>query len=84
MDKGSPWVKNRDVIFFTPFPTIVNKPGVYVTRCGETVLVTEVGRSIKCRDCEGVYNNGIKESWNSTGRLYTGLLSQNDIVSFSE
>jgi hypothetical protein len=60
-------------------PRIIDGPGRYVTRCGETAEVTNVsdyhwkrGRYLDC---------GTPELWHNSGRIFAGQLSNNDIIS---
>lgn len=59
-------------------PIIIRKPGKYQTRSGETVTV----KSIERHWADGEYENGIKESWYTNGRIFHFAQSENDIVSF--
>lgn len=71
---------------FVTMPTIIVAVGQYVTRCGEIVTVEEIeigpygipGAGVKAAN--GHYGNGIKESWDVSGRLYSGQTCDNDIV----
>lgn len=60
-------------------PSIVKAPGLYLTRCGETVNITKAlqGPGVPCK---GTYPNGVSESWHHTGRIFTGCETNNDIV----
>ena len=60
-------------------PVVIFQPGEYITRCGEKVtVVTMGGASSKCK---GSYPCAIPEAWHRSGRIYSGMLSDNDIVS---
>jgi hypothetical protein len=61
-------------------PTVIDGPGQYLTRCGETVNVTEATTRHKF-GCIGTYPCGIIDRWHRSGRLYFGQTSANDIVS---
>lgn len=60
-------------------PTVIDRPGAYLTRSGETVQVATVshGQNFRCR---GEYACGISEGWHRSGRIFAGVISQNDIV----
>lgn len=62
-----------------PLPTIIDAPGEYITRCGETVRVT-VASSTQAFACVGWYSNNVGEAWHKSGRLYFGRECNNDIV----
>lgn len=66
--------------FSFELPDIIDEPGKYVTRIGEVVTVLTVNATRTFCDCRGMYSDSVVERWNVTGRLYTGQLSQNDIV----
>lgn len=73
----------RDTSSFATFltlPRFIDAPGDYLTRAGERVTITSVGR-FATFDCRGAYSCGTPEGWNVTGRLYFGAESQNDIIS---
>lgn len=61
-------------------PIIVIEPGQYVTRAGETIVITAVSMRHDF-GCKGTYPNGIHESWHRSGRIFTGQECSNDIVS---
>lgn len=61
-------------------PTVITKPGQYMTRGGAVVTVEVVSRRPDF-GCTGHYENGIHEGWHKSGRLYAGMESSNDIVS---
>jgi hypothetical protein len=67
-------------------PTIIDTPGTYRTRGGETVTIESVekrfGRLTNTFNCKGQYSCGIQEGWHHTGRLYTyqSVTSKNDII----
>lgn len=61
-------------------PTIIDGPGLYRTRGGETVRIIESStrHAFACNGhyvCDGVY-----DKWHKSGRLYFEILSDNDIV----
>lgn len=60
-------------------PTIVTRPGRYVTRCGEVVTVERITTGLHA-SAYGYYSNGIEERWDACGRLLPHSLSKNDIV----
>lgn len=60
-------------------PLIVNEPGQYRTRCGETVTVLTVSKRHDF-GCLGEYANGVAEGWHRSGRLYASRECSNDIV----
>lgn len=69
--------------FSASLPTIIDKPGAYITRSGEAVTV----HAIQARDlfgCVGTYSNGVAESWHKSGRHFPATETQNDIVSHAE
>jgi hypothetical protein len=59
--------------------TVVTGPGRYVTRSGETVTVERLG-GYGGLWAYGRYDNGVRESWFVSGRIFTVMLSPNDIV----
>lgn len=65
-------------------PIVVDGPGTYITRGGDTVTIDRVttSRGFGYNNCaEGRYSNGIVESWSARGgRVLPYFLSQNDIV----
>jgi hypothetical protein len=67
-------------------PTIIDTPGTYRTRGGETVTIdsveTRYGRPTNTFNCKGKYSCGTVEGWHHTGRLgvYQSSTSKNDIV----
>lgn len=62
-----------------PLPTVITKPGVYLTRIGEAVTIT-VASEKQDFGCLGEYLNGGTDRWHKSGRLYFGQQSGNDIV----
>ena len=60
-------------------PVVIDAPGQYRTRSGETVVIDEVS-SKHAFACRGVYPSGQRDAWHKSGRLYFGQLSNNDIV----
>lgn len=64
---------------FVNLPVIIREPGKYVTRNGQTVIIEEVS-SRHDFGCRGSYDGIIPEQWHKSGRLYKGVLSNNDIV----
>lgn len=65
-------------------PTIIDGPGEYVTRGGETVTVESVvGPGIITARAYGSYSCGIRESWYANGRVLPFSASLNDIVAKS-
>ncbi len=61
-------------------PEIIDVPGQYVTRRGETVTVRTVGGRAARFDCVGYYSEGMTEMWHRSGRLLSGQETLNDIV----
>ena len=61
-------------------PSVVDAPGRYLTRAGEVVSVEKITRGRGGFNCEGHYASGQAERWHRSGRLYFGVLSDNDIV----
>lgn len=63
-------------------PTIINSPGKYQTRCGETVTINRISKSRLGGPewAHGHYENGTPESWDISGRLLPFSLSANDVV----
>jgi len=62
-------------------PTIIDEPGEYLTRCGETVLIEHVSSSPVRFDCTGLYaGDGKSDCWHRSGRIFAGTESANDIV----
>lgn len=83
MSSGNPVYVPRPTHFVPPVyfggPAVVTRPGEYLTRGGEVVVV----ESVEPRGPYGVrgrYRDGVKDTWDMTGRLLPGTLSQNDIV----
>ena len=69
--------------WFCPFlslPTVITVPGQYLTRGGEVVTVESTSTRHDFNN-RGTYSTGQREGWHKTGRLYFGMLSNNDIVS---
>lgn len=84
-------------IYFIPLarlPVIVDKPGNYKTRSGETIIISEVlppttdiatplknwvGYGYEF-GCAGNYSNGIAERWHRSGRIFAGRETANDIL----
>jgi len=72
--------KNRG--YFAPLVTLVtviDAPGLYVTRAGVTVSLSSVSSRHDFGNL-GSYPNGTAEGWHRSGRLYAGTQCQNDIV----
>jgi hypothetical protein len=62
-------------------PVLVEKPGDYLTRSGETVHVKEVvGRGIFTARVFGQYADETREEWRTSGRIFQDTLSPHDIV----
>jgi len=64
---------------FVSFPVVILAPGRYLTRCGETVTVDAVS-SRHDFACVGAYDNGVRERWHKSGRLFAGRETANDII----
>lgn len=60
-------------------PIVIEQPGRYVTRGGEIVTVHAVSTR-NDHGCKGIYSTGQLDGWHRSGRIYAGMLSQNDIV----
>lgn len=68
--------------YFAPLvlaPIVIVTPGEYVTRCGETVSVSTTS-SRHDFGCVGHYQNGVRERWHRSGRIFAGMETANDIV----
>lgn len=65
-------------------PTVITASGKYLTRAGEVVSITKVGKPGPTLGCIGTYPNSVVDSWHHTGRLYSCTLSDNDIVRAQE
>lgn len=68
--------------YFVPLvflPVIIDKPGQYLTRCGETVTVHMVSTRHDF-GCRGTYSNGTAEGWHRSGRILADRETENDIV----
>lgn len=65
---------------FLTLPAGITAPGQYRTRGGEVVTVERVSTRHEF-GCKGTYSTGQRDGWHKTGRLYFGMLSNNDIVS---
>lgn len=73
--------------YFAPLvllPTIITKPGKYLTRNGETVVVWEISTKHDLGCIGHYYQNGLPESWHKSGRIYATSETANDIVSLKE
>jgi hypothetical protein len=64
---------------FILLPVIIDLPGLYTTRSGETVIVTSASSRYDF-GCRGIYGNAVREGWHKSGRLLFGSLTDNDIV----
>lgn len=65
---------------FVNLPVVIDEPGEYITRCGETVTIRKAS-SRHDFGCNGTYDNcGTDESWHKSGRLQATRESNNDIV----
>lgn len=64
-------------------PTVIDAPGEYLTRKGETVKITTVSpaREGYCFSCDGWFSDGIKDYWHPSGRHSGISLSNHDIIS---
>jgi hypothetical protein len=60
-------------------PVIIDAPGQYITRGGETVTIY-MATDKNSFACSGFYSNEIGDSWHKSGRLYFHEQSANDIV----
>lgn len=62
-------------------PVIVERPGEYLTRAGDLVRVTAVvGRGVFTAWVRGEYEDGTREAWRTSGRIFENVESSNDIV----
>ena len=59
-------------------PTVIDKPGLYVTRINEVVEIESVGKN--AYGARGRYSNGVYESWDISGRILPYSKTDNDIV----
>lgn len=66
-----------------PLPVVIDEPGPYLTRRGETVTIERHGNGHSF-DCSGRYPDGTSERWHKSGRLYSGFECRNDIVAKAE
>lgn len=60
-------------------PRVIDAPGRYVTRGGETVEVTDV-RDHHWKRGRYLGDEPIPEIWHNSGRIFAGQLSDNDII----
>lgn len=72
--------------YFAPLvtlPDVITEPGFYETRRGNRVIVTHTSTKHDF-GCVGQYLDEsctwVKDRWHKSGRLYAGVLSDNDIV----
>lgn len=63
--------------FFLGLPPLITQPGRYVTRSGEVVQVDDTSNTHWKR---GAYPCGTAETWNRSGRIFSGRETPNDIV----
>lgn len=69
--------------YFLPLlPVVITVSGNYLTRSGETVVVTAASDAHDL-GCLGAYANGVRESWHRSGRILPGSETVNDIVSLA-
>ncbi len=62
-------------------PVLVEAPGDYLTRRGDLVRVSAVvGPGVFAARVLGEYGDGVRESWRTSGRVFYGVESPNDIV----
>lgn len=68
--------------FFFELPEIITKPGLYRSRCGEIITVTDIGRGSVFEQwgVKGTFPEGIEEKWNVNGRRYSSQETMHDIV----
>lgn len=74
--------KRSAVIYFAPLvskPDIIDSPGKYKTRSGETVTIKLASKRHDF-GCFGHYSNGIPENWHKSGRIYATSETGNDII----
>lgn len=65
-------------------PVLVERPGLYLTRGGDRVRVTAVvGPGVFTAWARGEYEDGTPEAWRTSGRIFRGIESPNDIVASS-
>lgn len=68
--------------YFAPLvtkPVIIDTPGEYLTRGGETVIIDTVSARHDL-GCKGTYADGVTDGWHKSGRLYADSECINDIV----
>ncbi len=68
--------------YFAPLvlqPTVIDGPGKYVTRCGETVEITQSSHRHDF-GCYGIYGDNVKDRWHKSGRIFACRESANDVV----
>lgn len=62
-------------------PAIINAPGRYITRAGETVMIERIDGAGLYR-CRGQYiTTGQIDAWHSSGRVFASVESELDIIS---
>ena len=60
-------------------PIIIVDPGLYVTRSDAVVSIPKVSKR-NDHGCIGLYQDGIREHWHRSGRIYAGIETANDVV----
>lgn len=60
-------------------PVVIERPGNYITRCGEVVTVGAVS-SRNDFGCSGLYSDGVRERWHRSGRVFASCETANDVV----
>jgi hypothetical protein len=61
-------------------PTIIDAPGVYLTRGGAEVIIHTV-TTRHSFGCVGTYADGIEDGWHKSGRVLCTLKTSIDIIS---
>lgn len=62
-----------------PITKIITIPGKYLSRCGDLIVITDIGSNLRF-SCFGLYPDGVKDAWHTSGRLFANVESVNDIV----
>jgi hypothetical protein len=72
-------ISGAEFVSLITLPDVITQPGQYFTRAGEVVTVRRVSAKHDF-GCRGIYSTGQADGWHKSGRLYFGILSDNDIV----
>lgn len=68
--------------YFAPLvtlPTIIDEEGKYVTRLGDVVTIDMVSAAHEF-GCFGEYDNGLRDRWHKSGRIFATRESDADII----